>query len=179
MNGFNNFGMTAIIPGNGTIQALTMEAMLYGLIKFGKAAERNPAMNPSSFSYVSCTEDFATLLCVATVTFPVTLIDDAAGNFAISASDYLTNSGFIPGTGGQLLSQNWVSQIIELSGLLFNKQSGTGSNPNQTEIITNIGFNFPGTVGNPLIFTASYSIKTAEVIASGGQTTYTAVSVFN
>jgi hypothetical protein len=156
-----------------------MEGMLYSLLKFGKASERNPAMNPSSFSNVVCTEDFATLLCVAQVSFPVTLIDDSSGDFAVAATDYLTASGFVPGTGGQLLSQNWVGQIIELSGLLFNKQSGADTNPNQYQLITSLGFTFPSVVGNLLIFNAGYSIKTVETISNTGSMSYTAATVFN
>lgn len=171
--------MTAFNPGNGTIQATTMEAMLYGLLKFGKAAERNPSMNQSSFQYVTMTEDFSTLLCVASVNFPVAVLDDAAGSFAVSASDYLSSTGFAPGTGGTLLSQNWVAQVIELTSLLFNKQTGTVSNPNQYELITSLGFNFPSVVGSPLVFAAAYNIKTIEEIASNGTTTYTAATVFS
>lgn len=166
-----------ISQAGGTIGATTLESYLYGLIKFGQAAERNPAKNPQSLNYITSTQSDDSLSLSLSVSFPYspTITN---GIFTAVFNDYLQSVSFTPGTG-TLKSTNWVSQVVEAIALLDNAQANTATNPAGASPVGSYTFSSPSATGTAGMggFSASVTLKLAETLNPDGSTAVSALEV--
>jgi hypothetical protein len=115
--------MTAIIPGSGaSISAATLEGQLLELAVFLKIAEQSPSKNPNSRNFIGITFNLSTLIASITFSLP-------ASPGVNSATPYLQNTGFTPGSGGTFLSANPEAYFMELVTALQINEANTAKNP--------------------------------------------------
>lgn len=168
-----------ITPGEGTITATNLEAYLYALIKFGQAAERDSTKNPSGVNYLTSNQSDDNLLLSVSINFPFAFTVTSEGYFSALFSDYLSGTGFNPGTGGLLKSQSWVSQVVEAITLLDNAQTSTTKNPANLTLVREYTFNSPSsTTGAVGTFSATLSLPLTETLNADGSTSVSAKEVF-
>ncbi|MCC3508290.1 MAG: hypothetical protein JGK30_07920 [Microcoleus sp. PH2017_40_RAT_O_B] len=130
----------------GTVTAPTLEGMIFQLAwNFGIGAEKDSIKNPNQVDYVSATiepefvyESYPVAnagrmvivvsgLPIATVALPY------SGRSTVGLSDYLTGSGFLPGSGGTptfaLAAANWCQHLWDAILLLHRLQIQPAKNP--------------------------------------------------
>lgn len=166
-----------ITQTGGTLNSSTLEEYLYGLIKFGQSQERQAAHNPQNLNYISSVQSDDALSLTISVNFPFvpTIVN---GPFTGILNDYLIGVTFNPGSG-TLKSDNWVGQIAEAIVLLDNAQASPTSNPAGASPVGGYNFASPSSSGTTSgVFTASVTLKLAEVLNSSCSTTAVAVESF-
>jgi hypothetical protein len=122
--------MTAIIPGSGaSISAATLEGQLLELAVFLKIAEQSPSKNPNSRNFIGITFNLSTLIASITFSLPASPGVNSSGQLLTTATPYLQNTGFTPGSGGTFLSANPEAYFMELVTALQINEANTAKNP--------------------------------------------------
>lgn len=171
--------MSTFNPGTGgTYSCTSPEQMLYALINFGLSGERNSIYNPSNVNYISGTEDTQTLILTATLNIPVSLAISSTGAASLVVKDYLTNSGYIPGTDGDLKSTNWVACLLELIWIMINLEENITHNPNNYRMFTG-NFSIPVNTNGQGTFNVTITMQLQQSVDASGNTTTSAKVVFS
>jgi hypothetical protein len=183
--------MTAIIVPTtlGTIKATTLGNFIFQIAQWGLAQQKISAKNPNGFDNMSLTinseiayDNLPTAnggSATIDVNFPVKWLSIPITTKAIVIPDYLTSSGYLPGTGGTPTfdSSSWCQSLTEAILILHLLQGIAAKNPSNIKPVSNwsltsqndTGINnnglFAATLELPLIQT--FDNTTGNLILSG------------
>lgn len=129
--------MTTLNPGTGgTLKATTLENAIQEILVWIIATERDIAKNPNQIRNItSLSWDLTTRLFSASYTIPVIKNIDATGNSCFQGKEYLTNDGFIQGSGGDLLSTGAVATLLEISERIQTLENDLAKNPDSKNFV--------------------------------------------
>jgi hypothetical protein len=129
--------MTQTTPGTGaTLKANTIEGQLLELVTFLKLAEQTPAKNPNSRNFIGIVINSGTLIANISFSIPATPGINSSGQLITTATTYLQNTGFTPGTGGTFLSTSPEAYLLELITSLQINEANTTKNPAQANNVS-------------------------------------------
>lgn len=184
----------------GTITAPTLEGMIFQLAwNFGINAEKDIIKNSNQISYVTATIEpeftyetypaaTAGRITIEITGMPITTVVSPPypGKSTVNLADYLTGSGFLPGSGGtptfSLTGANWCQHLWDAILLLHRLQIQPAKNPLGLNLVSRWSIESAGTnsvanaVGNaslelPLIFVNSGGFPTISAAAPMGSLT--------
>jgi hypothetical protein len=129
--------MTAIIPGSGgTIQSTNAEQVLLDCITLIKNLEKVPSKNPTNTNGVSCSLGLNTAIANISFNMPAIPALNNSGQQVQTASSYLSNTEFTPGTGGTFKSSSIEGYLLEIVTYLEIVESNSTKNPNSNNYIS-------------------------------------------
>jgi hypothetical protein len=129
--------MTAIIPGSeGTIQSSSAEQVLLDCITLIKNLEKIPTKNPTNTNGVSCSFGLNTAIASISFQMPAKPTINDIGQQVQTPTNYLSNTGFIPGTGGTFKSSSIEGYLLEVITYLEIMEANATKNPNAQNYIS-------------------------------------------
>jgi hypothetical protein len=150
--------MTQITASSSeTLKTTTAEGRLIEIFTYLQNSEIDKSKNPSLSDNVQSTFNANTLVFTGNFSLPTSQTIDSSGNITLSAVNYLTSSGFDPGSDGTFKSNNPAQYLIEVLTYLQNAESDATKNPQSKNFITGT-FNldegtYSGNVTMPLAMT--------------------------
>ncbi|MHC5718997.1 MAG: hypothetical protein ACYTX0_44765 [Nostoc sp.] len=156
--------MTTITPGTGgTLKSVKAESALVELVTFLKNAQADLTINPNKFNYVTIDYNVNTGSVSISFNLPASTLITTIGTIEIIAPEYLTNLGFIAGSGGTFKNTTAAGCLIEIASFLQNKESDIVANPNSNNY-TNFNYD-----GDNAIFGGTATIPCTVLIDANGK----------
>lgn len=161
--------MATVTAGTGgTIKSTTLEAQLQESCMLLQILEVTPANNPDQLDRISVAHDPDTNNFTATFNFPVEQTINDLGQINYSAPDYLTDTDFLPGTGGTFKSTTLAGYLMEALIYAQNIERQSIRNPTNRNGATG-NFNSDST-----LFTGSLSLPVLITVEPDGSIKYVA-----
>lgn len=163
--------MATIIPGSSaTLKSTTAESQLHELCAYLEIGEsifsRNNPNAPVDNIVGNHFQNNGTY--TANFTLPVQQLINAEGQIIYSATDYISNLIFTPGTGGTFKSSTAAGYLIEIVIYIQNLERNSTTNPENRNYVSGT-FNSDST-----IFSGSISLPIVMSLDDQGRVVYTA-----
>jgi hypothetical protein len=151
-----------------TLKSTTAEARLLEIFTYLQQAESDKVKNPNLIDYVQGSFNANTLTFTGSFNLPIGQVIDASGNIVISATTYLNDSTFNPGTDGTFKATNPSQYLIEIVTFLQNRELDTTKNPQGKNLVT-------GSLStDENIYSGSVSLPLTMAINIDGSVSFTA-----
>lgn len=161
--------MATITPGvGGTLLSTTLEGAFHEALNTCILYELDTVKNTNNTRNITLSVDLANNRASGTFAFAATKVIGQTGGTTFTPTEYLSTTGFVPGTGGTIKSAGIASAIVEIAELIQFKEGDSLKNPTSTQSITGLTYD---SEANSIAGTFSYTI--AQSLNSSGQTLVT------
>ncbi|HLO47311.1 MAG TPA: hypothetical protein VK211_02675 [Kamptonema sp.] len=176
--------MTAIVAGTtpGTIKAVTLGNYIWQLVNWAIQAQKDTTKNPQVLDYISLSTDPEAVYDnyptanggEATISFTApcsTIVFPFAQPESVVVPDYLTNSGFVAGSGGSptFTSASWCQNLWDAIQILQSLQIKAATNTLALQLVSSAAINLETNIGTNLnaSLNASLTLPLISTVDSG------------
>lgn len=163
--------MATITPGtDGTLKSTTLENALHEALLRCISYELDTAKNPLVTRNIVMSCDFAQNKVTGSFSFGLLVsIDSTTGTSTNTILEYLTNSGYLPGTGGTIKSAIISAAIVEIAERIQILDRNSLKNPTAKNTITGLTYDSEANT-----VSGNFEYELSVVLGASGVSTITA-----